>query len=129
MIGLGRAIEIMGCGQAQLLMTKVATHIGEEIGQELKDRGTLSDASLYDDIVKAVAEFFELVPEEVSAQDGGVTVTMSQDVICPNLHIEKECPPICPLVGIFKGVNRVLGHEVKVKNQLDPKSICTIHVS
>ena len=125
MIGLGKAAEIMGCGQAQLLMTRMCTVIGEEVGKELKERGTLGDDSEPEKIVNELSEFFGSKPIEVANNGNGLEIKYSNYKICPNLHMEKECPPICPFLGLIRGAGRPLSKTLKVNGDIDPKGICT----
>jgi hypothetical protein len=129
MIGLGKAAEVMGCGQAQLLMNRMCTIIGEEIGKELKDRRVLNDDTGTEETIAIVSEFFGVKPTELNKTDKGVEIKYSQSKICPNLHIEKECPPICPFLGLLRGVGRSMNKVLKTSGVLDPTSICSITIS
>ena len=80
MIGVGKAIEIMGCGQAQLLMTKVATVIGDEIGKELIANGQLSNSSTQEEILDAISVFFKIDFQGISRDDDVVIVKQAQTV-------------------------------------------------
>jgi hypothetical protein len=129
MIGLGKAAEVMGCGQAQLLMNRMCTVIGEEIGKELLERKNLTDDMSLDQIVKIVCEFFGSTPQNIAKSEKGVEVKFSQSKICPNLHIEKDCPPICPWLGIMRGIGRSSNRIFKTSGVLDPSTVCTVSLT
>lgn len=129
MIGLGKAAEIMGCGQAQLLMTRMCTVIGEEVGKELIERGTLSEESTTEDVINELSQFFGNKPIEVTNNNGGIEIKFSNSSICPNLHMEKECPPICPFLGLIRGIGRPLSQTLKASGNLDPKGVCSLNIT
>ena len=129
MVGLGKAAEIMGCGQAQLLMTRMCTVIGEEVGKELKERGVLNEDSTPETVINELSQFFGNKPLEVTNNNGGLEVKFSNSTICPNLHMEKECPPICPFLGLIRGIGRPLSLTLKASGNLDPKGVCTLSVT
>jgi len=128
MIGLGKAAEVMGCGQAQLLMNRMCNVIGEEIGKEFKDRKVLSDDTSLTEAITLLSDFFATKPTSLKKTDDGIEIQYSQSKICPNLHIEKECPPICPFLGLIRGIGRTQKKRLKATGVLDPTSVCTITI-